>query len=238
MLQLITMRKDLHLYAVAIMLLAGFSPMEITAANNNEKKCCLYEIRNSDVQVDANTAIFCGEEAKITNDVCPDKPPTKIRYYSAKLLNENKIPMTEDESKSQSSKHAETNSIKDGGVTEQSDPLQVSINAEKLTSGTLDSINPLRNSSNFRDKNNRTPGYILSFFIRNIIFPAAGLLLFLLIVYGGFTIVQGSVAGNDSVVSAGKQRVTAAVVGFLLLFSSYWLWQIVELALGLGATSS
>ena len=116
------------------------------------------------------------------------------------------------------------------------DPLQVSINADSLTSGTLDSINPLRNSTTFGTKANRTPGHILSVLIKNIIFPAAGLLLFLLIVYGGFTIVQGSTMGNDTVVAAGKQRVTAAVVGFLLLFSSYWLWQIVELALGLGAT--
>ena len=133
-------------------------------------------------------------------------------------------------------KCSQKTSILDPNKITTDNPIQVEIKTDSLTSGTLDSINPLRNSTTFGTKANRTPGHILSVLIKNIIFPAAGLLLFLLIVYGGFTIVQGSTMGNDSVVSAGKQRVTAAVVGFLLLFSSYWLWQIVELALGLGAT--
>lgn len=64
----------------------------------------------------------------------------------------------------------------------------------------------------------------------NIIFPLAGLILFLMIVWGGFEMLTG-VAGKKGL-EAGKQRVTAAVIGFLLLFASYWIIQIIETITG------
>ncbi len=190
------------------------------------QKCCLYNATDDSVGDGGSSKVLdvcaCGQDAILASGGCR-QTVNKSGYGSLKSG-----PYDNQEA----CQKASNTSAMVNGV----DPLQVSINADSLTSGTLDSINPLRNSTTFGTKANRTPGHILSVLIKNIIFPAAGLLLFLLIVYGGFTIVQGSTMGNDSVVAAGKQRVTAAVVGFLLLFSSYWLWQIVELALGLGAT--
>ncbi len=74
-----------------------------------------------------------------------------------------------------------------------------------------------------------TPGGIVS---RLLVFsfPMAGLILFTMIVWGGGEILAG--AASKKSVDAGKQRITAAIVGFLLLFSSYWIIQIVEIIFG------
>jgi hypothetical protein len=50
-----------------------------------------------------------------------------------------------------------------------------------------------------------------------------------MIIWGGFEMLGG--ASNPQSQEAGKHRITNAVVGFLLLFSSYFLAQLVELIL-------
>ncbi len=74
-----------------------------------------------------------------------------------------------------------------------------------------------------------TPGGIITRLLE-FIFPIAGLILFLMISWGGFEVLSG--ANDSSKVTAGKQRVTAAIVGFLILFASYWMVQIMELVFG------
>ena len=118
------------------------------------------------------------------------------------------------------------------------DPLGVSIGAEKLDRNILKSMNPIEDSkhSDFKNGNDFNPGGAVSRLVKNIIFPASGLILFLYIIWGGYQIIKGGLMGKDADVSAGKQRTTAAIVGFLLLFGSYWMWSLVELAFGLGTT--
>lgn len=80
-----------------------------------------------------------------------------------------------------------------------------------------------------------TPGAILTrvlFFA----FPAAGLILFAMIVWGGFEMLSG--AANSKSKDAGRQRVTAAVIGFILLFSAYWIAQIMEAVFGVSILNS
>ena len=75
----------------------------------------------------------------------------------------------------------------------------------------------------------KTPGGIISrllFFA----FPLAGLILFVMLVWAGFEILIG--APTKKSIDAGKQRATAAIVGFLLLFASYWIFQIIEVVFG------
>lgn len=62
-------------------------------------------------------------------------------------------------------------------------------------------------------------------------FPIAGLILFVMLVWAGFEILAN--APNGKSLDAGKQRATAAVVGFILLFCTYWLMQIVEYVFGI-----
>jgi hypothetical protein len=62
------------------------------------------------------------------------------------------------------------------------------------------------------------------------LFPLAGLILFVMLVWGGFEMLTG--AAKKQNLDAGKQRVTAAITGFILLFISYWLIQIIEYITG------
>ncbi len=75
-----------------------------------------------------------------------------------------------------------------------------------------------------------TPGGIVSRLLQ-FIFPLAGLMLFVMIVWGGFEIMSG--AGDKNKIQAGKTRITSAIVGFLILFSSYWLTQVIEVVFGI-----
>lgn len=106
------------------------------------------------------------------------------------------------------------------------------------TNETFDAVNPLNiaggNSidasipSQFKDELS-TPGGIISRAL-TFIFPLAGLLLFALLVWGGFEMLIGSPTKKS--MESGKNRVTAAIAGFFLLFAAYWIWQIVEVIFG------
>lgn len=63
------------------------------------------------------------------------------------------------------------------------------------------------------------------------IFPLAGLILFVMLVWGGLDIL--SKAHSSSGLKAGRERITAALIGFFLLFISFWIIQIIEWIFGL-----
>ncbi|MBP9820107.1 hypothetical protein KBC79_05230 [Candidatus Woesebacteria bacterium] len=107
------------------------------------------------------------------------------------------------------------------------------------TNQVLDELNPLSIGGG-TDINNAqpsaykadlsTPGGIVSRLLE-FAFPLAGLILFAMLVWGGFEIILG--AANKKSVDSGKQRITSAIIGFLLLFSSYWITQIIEVIFGI-----
>jgi hypothetical protein len=53
------------------------------------------------------------------------------------------------------------------------------------------------------------------------------------LIWGGVEIVVASTSGQQNKVDMGKKRVTAAIVGFVILFAAYGLLQLVEIVLGL-----
>jgi acyl-CoA synthetase (AMP-forming)/AMP-acid ligase II len=57
-----------------------------------------------------------------------------------------------------------------------------------------------------------------------------GIILFLMLIAGGFTLLTS--ATNPDQVEKGKKQITAAIIGFGLIFSSYWLVQIIEVVFG------
>lgn len=75
-------------------------------------------------------------------------------------------------------------------------------------------------------------GSLVSVILPNL-YILAGLILFALLIFGGLSLIMG--AGNDNPQQAakGKQAVTAAFVGFLIIFASYWIIQIIEKITGL-----
>ncbi len=56
----------------------------------------------------------------------------------------------------------------------------------------------------------------------------AGIILFFLILFGGFSMIAGAGNDNPEQVARGRQAVTAAVIGFIIIFASYWIIQLVE----------
>ncbi len=62
------------------------------------------------------------------------------------------------------------------------------------------------------------------------LFSLAGMILFIMIVWGGFEMMRG--AADTKAFDAGKQRVVSALIGFGLLFISYWIAQIVQFIFG------
>lgn len=106
------------------------------------------------------------------------------------------------------------------------------------TNETFDALNPFQiaggdsiddnAASEFADQLSSPGGIVTRVLV--FIFPLAGLILFLMISWGGFEILTG--AGDSGKVTAGKQRITAAIVGFLILFASYWMVQIMEVVFG------
>ncbi len=104
-------------------------------------------------------------------------------------------------------------------------------NFQGVTDGVLDDLNPIKL---FGDENETgdlsTPGGILSR-VLVFAFPLAGLILFVMILWGGFEMLSGSATKKS--LDAGRQRVTAALIGFILLFVSYWIIQVLEVIFGI-----
>lgn len=67
------------------------------------------------------------------------------------------------------------------------------------------------------------------------IFTAAGILLLLYLLVGGMQLMLSR--GDPKAMQDAKNKITNAFVGFLIVFTAYWLVQIVGDLLGLGQTS-
>lgn len=73
------------------------------------------------------------------------------------------------------------------------------------------------------------PADLVNVIVSNV-FVAAGIILFLMVIFAGFKFVMSSqsAAKEDS-----KKIITGVVVGFLVMFSAYWIVQIVEIITGM-----
>jgi len=58
----------------------------------------------------------------------------------------------------------------------------------------------------------------------------AGLAMFAMLISGGFTLLTS--VGNPDKIKQGTNKITFAIAGFLIVFASYWIIQIVELIFG------
>ena len=65
----------------------------------------------------------------------------------------------------------------------------------------------------------------------------AGVMLLFLALFGGFSMIAGAGQSDPQSVARGQKALTAAVAGFVIVFTAYWIIQIVELITGLNITS-
>lgn len=93
----------------------------------------------------------------------------------------------------------------------------------------------------FRYENNRCVGIrevfpdlasFISVLLKNA-YILAGVLLFFLIIFGGFNLIMRAGSGDTKKTAQGQQAFTTAIIGFLLVFASYWIIQIIQIVTGL-----
>ncbi|MBU3935481.1 hypothetical protein KJ909_02295 [Patescibacteria group bacterium] len=75
-------------------------------------------------------------------------------------------------------------------------------------------------------------GGFISAILPNI-YVIAGIILFLLMVFGGFTYIKSAGSSDEEGVQKGQKAITAALVGFLIIFASYWIIQLIEIITGI-----
>jgi uncharacterized membrane protein len=73
-------------------------------------------------------------------------------------------------------------------------------------------------------------GAFVSTLLPNV-YIIAGIILFFLFIFGGFSIITAS--GDPEKAKQGQQALTSAIIGFVLVFASYWIIQIIEVLTGL-----
>jgi len=63
------------------------------------------------------------------------------------------------------------------------------------------------------------------------VFWIAGIILFFVLTFGGFNLLTSF--GNPDKVKKGQQMIVSGLIGFAVIFISYWLIQVLEIALGI-----
>ena len=77
-----------------------------------------------------------------------------------------------------------------------------------------------------------TIGGIISTLLQNV-YILAGIILFILLIVGGLGFIMGAGEDNPEKAKKGKQTITAALIGFAIIFCSYWIIKIIEIVTGI-----
>ena len=72
-------------------------------------------------------------------------------------------------------------------------------------------------------------GKLVSAWLPNV-YVVSGIVLFFLVLLGGFSMVMN--AGNQEKIQQGQKVLTSALIGFGILFGSYWIIQIIQVLTG------
>jgi len=75
-------------------------------------------------------------------------------------------------------------------------------------------------------------GGLISAVLPNV-YVLAGLILLFFLIFGGLAVILGAGQGNQENVEKGKKVLTGTLIGFLVVFASYWIIQILEILTGI-----
>ena len=76
-----------------------------------------------------------------------------------------------------------------------------------------------------------TYGDLVTVIVKNA-FVVAGVISFIIIVWGGFSVVMGAGGGDSKQLEQGKQALTMAIIGLLIVVGSYSIVQILSVVTG------
>lgn len=61
----------------------------------------------------------------------------------------------------------------------------------------------------------------------------SGIIVLILFVLGGIGIIAGAGSNNPESMQKGKQTISAAAIGFVIVFAAYWIVQLIEFITGI-----
>ena len=82
-----------------------------------------------------------------------------------------------------------------------------------------------------------TLGSLISVVLPNL-YILAGIIFLILLIFGGLNLITAAGGGDAQKTEQGKKAVTAAIVGFLIIFASWWIIQIIEVITGIDILKS
>lgn len=74
-------------------------------------------------------------------------------------------------------------------------------------------------------------GKLVSLILSNAI-VIAGVILLFLFVAGGIGMIAGAGSDNPEQLANGRKAITAAIIGFIIVFAAYWIVQLVQALTG------
>ncbi|MCJ7805261.1 hypothetical protein MUP46_01315 [Patescibacteria group bacterium] len=77
----------------------------------------------------------------------------------------------------------------------------------------------------------KTIGDIVSLVLSNALVIAGVILLFLLVA-GGIGMIAGAGSDNPEQLANGRKAITAAIIGFIIVFAAYWIIRLIESIIG------
>ena len=82
--------------------------------------------------------------------------------------------------------------------------------------------------------------YNISRYVAAIITGAisiAGIILLFILILGGLAMIRGAGKNDPKAMEQGKQAATSALIGFIVVFSAYWIVKLIEMITGLSLIS-
>lgn len=76
-------------------------------------------------------------------------------------------------------------------------------------------------------------GNLASFIVKSSLFLAM-LILFFYLILGGISMISGAGKNDPQKLEAGKKAATSALIGFIVVFSAYWIVKLVGQIIGMG----
>lgn len=64
------------------------------------------------------------------------------------------------------------------------------------------------------------------------VYVVAGVILFIILLIGGFILIKSAGQDDPESLKKGQKTVMAALVGFLIIFASYWIMQLIKIITG------
>ena len=100
----------------------------------------------------------------------------------------------------------------------------------------VDIGNKFLGGSNYLDDPKNISAYVTAIITGAI--SVSGIILLFLLIGGGIAMISGAGKSDPKTVEQGKKAATSALIGFIVVFSAYWIVKLIESITGLKLISN